>query len=442
MIVCIGSLATIVEPIRAASAHTLVHVTDIAVQLERRRTAAAEAWDVGDAVVLVEAGREIPVPGRGDRTYPFRAHSEYFYLTDRERPGGALAFEPGEGWIEFVKPVTAEELLWTGLEGDREGVPEGTRPLDELEDWLRGRPVRRLGATTEPDEALRNELIRVRRPKDDVELERMRIAGEATRAGFEELVRLIEPGVTERELQIAVEAMFLRSGGDFLAYESIVGAGDHSAVLHFSPTSRELRAGELLLVDAGAEYRGYAADVTRTYSIGGDFSGEQRLVWETVRRALETAIEACVPGVEWRDIHRTAALVVGEGLVELGVLSGEPETLLESGAITLFFPHGIGHMVGLGIRDAAHASDEQREPLPGYPRLRVDIPLQPRHAWTVEPGIYFVPPLLARARDRTDVNWDRVDSLLGFGGVRIEHDVLITEHGCEVLTSAIPLTAR
>ena len=283
-------------------------MADIAEQLERRRAAAADAWDVGDAVVLVEAGEEIPVPGRGDRTYPFRAHSEYLYLTDRERPGGVLAFDPGDGWVEFVEPVTAEELLWTGLEGDREGVPEGTRALDELEDWLGGRSVRWLGAADDADEELRNDLIRVRRPKDEVELERMRVAEEATRAGFDELVRLIEPGVTERELQIALEAKFLRSGGDSLAYESIVGAGDHGAVLHFSPTSRELKAGELLLVDAGAEYRGYASDVTRTYPIGGDFSAEQRLVWETVRRACEAAIEACRPGVEWREVHRTAAL--------------------------------------------------------------------------------------------------------------------------------------
>ena len=412
---------------------------DITEQLDRRRAAAAEAWDVGDSVVLVEAGDEIPVPGRGDRTYPFRSHSEYLYLTDRERPRGVLAFDPGEGWIEFVQPVTAQELLWTGLEGDREGVPEGTRALDELEDWLGDRPARRLGATDSPDEELRNELIRVRRPKDDVELERMRVAEAATRAGFEELVRLIEPGVAERELQIAIEATFLRSGGDSLAYESIVAAGDHSAVLHFSPTRRQLKAGELLLVDAGAESGGYASDVTRTYPIGGELDGEQRLVWETVRRALEAAIETCTRGVEWREVHRTAALVVGEGLVELGVLRGEPETLLESGAITLFFPHGIGHMVGLGIRDAGVASDEIRDQVPGFPRMRLDIPLQPRHVWTVEPGIYFVAPLLAAHRDRTDVDWTRVDSLLGFGGVRIEHDIVITDDGCDVLTANIPL---
>jgi Xaa-Pro aminopeptidase len=407
--------------------------------IERRRTAAAGAWDAGDAVVLVAAGDEIPVPGRGDRTYPYRAHSEYLYLTDRERPGGVLAFDPGEGWIEFVVPVTAEELLWTGLEGDREGVPDGTRPRDELEGWLAGRPVRRLGATTDPDDALRNELIRVRRPKDDDELERMRIAAEATRAGFAELAAMVAPGRTERELQVALEAAFLREGGDFLAFESIVAAGDHSAVLHFAPTGRKLEAGQLLLVDAGAEFRGYASDVTRTYAVGGELDAQQRIVWETVLRAGEAAIAACGPGVEWREVHRTAALVTAEGLVELGVLRGAPETLVESGAVTLFFPHGVGHMVGLGVRDAGYASDEAREPAPGLPRLRLDIPLQPRHAWTVEPGIYFVAPLLARHRDRRDVDWDRVDDLLGLGGVRIEHNVLITEDGCDVLTAAIPV---
>jgi Xaa-Pro aminopeptidase len=408
-------------------------------QLARRRDAAAAEWGLNDQVVLVGAGDPIGIPGRGDPTYPFHAHSEYLYLTDRERPGGVLAFDPGEGWVDFVVPVTAQELLWSGLEGSREGVPEGARPLDELDAWVAGRAVRRLGATDNPDDELRNELIRVRRPKDDVELERMHVAAEATRAGFAELVELIEPGRTERELQVALEAAFLRSGADFLAYESIVAGGDHAAVLHFSPTSRELRDGDLLLVDAGGEYRGYASDVTRTYPVGGTLDAEQRLVWEAVRRAVEASIGACRPGVEWHDVHRAAALVVAEGLVELGVLRGSPETLVESGAATLFFPHGIGHMVGLGVRDAAHASDEARDPEPGLPRLRVDIPLEPRHAWTVEPGIYFVPALLTGDRSRSDVNWSRVDELLGFGGVRIEQNVLITSDGCQVLTQAIPL---
>jgi len=407
--------------------------------LERRRDATAAAWNLDDGVVLIAAGDEIPVPGRGDRTYPYRAHSEYFYLTDRERPRGVLAFDPSEGWVEFVAPVTAEELLWTGLAGDREGVPEGTRPLDELESFVRDRPVRRLGAAADPDVALRDALIRVRRPKDDVEVERMRVAAEATRAGFLHLASLIEAGRSERELQVALEAAFLRNGGDFLAFETIVAAGDHAAVLHFAPTAQVLRDGELLLVDAGAEFRGYASDVTRTYAVGGVFAPEQALVYETVQRAGEAAINVCRAGVNWHDIHFAAALVVADGLIELGVLRGERASLVESGAVALFFPHSVGHMVGLGIRDAGAASDEAREPPPGLPRLRVDIQLAPRQAWTVEPGIYFVPALIARARDRNDVVWHRVDKLQGFGGVRIEQNVLIEDDGCEVLTAAIPL---
>jgi Xaa-Pro aminopeptidase len=409
--------------------------------LERRRAAVAAAWNLNGGVVLVAAGDEIPVPGRGDRTYPFRAHSEYLYLADRERPGGVLAYAPAEGWVEFVAPVTADELLWSGLEGDREGVPEGTRPLSELEAWVGSSDVRRLGAVSdgEVDIELRDALIRIRRPKDEVELERMRKAAEATRAGFEQLVRLVAPGRSERELQVALEAAFLSNGGDFLAFETIVAAGEHSAVLHFSPTGRELCDGDLVLVDAGAEYRGYASDVTRTYCVGGAFSAEQALVYETVRNALGAAIAACRPGVEWHEVHRAATLVIAEGLVELGVLRGSPETLVESGATSLFFPHSVGHLVGLGVRDTGLASDERPDPEPGLPRLRIDIPLQPRHTWTVEPGIYVVPALLARQRERDDINWTRLDALEEFGGVRLEQNVLITDDGCEILTEAVAL---
>ena len=381
------------------------------------------------------------MPGRGDRTYPFYAHSEYLYLTDRQRPGGVLAYAPDEGWVEFVAPVTATELLWTGLEGDREGVPEGTRSLEELDAWLNGRPVRRLGAVLDADSELRDALIRVRRPKDDVELERMRLAGEATRAGFEQLVSHIAAGRTERELQIVLEFAFMRAGGESLAFETIVAAGDHSAVLHFSPTARTLSEGDLVLVDAGAEYRGYASDVTRTYVVGGRFTSEQALVYETVRRAQHASIAACRPGARWHEVHVAAALVLAEGLIELGALRGSPENLVESGAVTLFFPHGIGHLVGLGIRDTGPASDEPGASVPGLPRLRLDVELEPRQVWTIKPGIYFVPALLSSQRGHAGVQWDRVDELTGFGGVRLEHNVLITEDGCELLTDAIPFQA-
>lgn len=161
----------------------------IAAQLRRRRYTAAAAWDLSDEFVVIGAGEPIPIPGRYDRTYPFRAHSEYFYLTDRERPGGALAFDPGEGWVEFVAPVTREELLWSGFDGAKEGVLEGARAVAELSEWLERRRGRRCGclgaavpgvsSDPELDEELRYALTQVRRPKDEVELARMKRAEQA-----------------------------------------------------------------------------------------------------------------------------------------------------------------------------------------------------------------------------------------------------------------------
>jgi Xaa-Pro aminopeptidase len=417
-------------------------------QLARRRAALVEAWDLSDEVVLIGAGSPVGMPGRGDRTYPFRAHLEYLYLTDRERPGGVLAFDPAEGWVDFVVPVTREERLW---EGAAEGDPVGTTPIGELAAWLEPRaerPVALLGSSFEearPDDALSEELRRrmnhVRRPKDGLELERMRRAERATAAGFARLAELIAPGRTERQLAIELEAEFFRNGADDVAFDSIVAGGPGSAVLHFPPTHRELRAGELVLVDAGAEVRAYASDVTRTYAVSGELSAEQREVYETVRRALEAATARCLPGTEFRDVHRTAQLVVAEGLAELGLLRGTPESLAESEAVSVFFPHGAGHLVGLGIRDAS-------EVLPGrerneFPRLRSDLPLLPGYVTTVEPGVYLVPALVhdpeLRARHPQQVDWAKAEAMLGFGGIRLEHDVLVTDDGHEVLTADIPL---
>ncbi|HEX8976478.1 MAG TPA: aminopeptidase P family protein [Solirubrobacteraceae bacterium] len=422
--------------------------TAIAAALERRRAASAERWDLGPEVVLVGAGDPVSIPGRDDLVYRFRAHSDYFYLTDRERAGGVLAFTSDQGWVDFVRPISTAERLW-------EGAPSGPipgRPVAGLEAWLdkrAGRPVAVLGAPVpgvdgDPELAdrLRRQLHQVRRPKDEVELARMRIAERATAAGFARVAGLIAPGRSERELQIELEAEFFRHGGDVLSFDTIVASGPNSAVLHFPPTGRRLAAGELVLIDAGSEYRGYASDVTRTLPVSGRLTSEQAVVYGIVRRALETTIEQCRPGVESRALHLSASAVIAEGLVDLGVLRGPVEDLVASGAVARFFPHGIGHLVGLGTRDAS-ALPHGYAPDPSIPGLRNNLPLLTGYVTTVEPGVYFVPALLGDAEARAElghrVDWGRVDSLLGFGGIRLEQNVLITDDGPEVLTADIPL---
>jgi Xaa-Pro aminopeptidase len=421
----------------------------VAAHLELRRQAIVGLWNLDDELVLIGAGEKIPLPGRADLTYPFRAHSEYLYLTDRERPGGVLAFDPKEGWVDFVEPVSRDERLWEGASRDDEvGVP-----VSELRTWLeqrKGRPIACLGAPV-PDVAaadelaadLRYDLNHLRRQKDGIELERMRVAERATSAGFAAIAPLIEPGRTERELQIELEAAFFRKGADFLAFDTIIGGGPNAAVLHFPPTSRPLAAGELVLIDAGAEYRGYASDITRTYPASGRFTAEQQSIYAIVQAASERAIERSTAGTEWRDVHRSAALVIADGLVDLGLLRGRAESLVARGAQSVFFPHGVGHMVGLGVRDAGEVLRGREPAEDEFPRLRVDLPLEVGHVFTVEPGIYFVPALIRdtefRERHREAVDWERAERMLDFGGIRIENNVLIKSEGPEVLTVDVPM---
>lgn len=416
--------------------------------LDSRRERIARAWGLTDGIVLVGAGHPVSIPGGQDQTYPFLSHLAYVYVADRECEGGVVAFDPKEGWTDFVPDVTEDERVWAG----RTDV-EGT-PLSKLDGWLearRGRPVAVLGAPVAgvtPDADLtadvRERLLQAQRPKDAVELERMRRAAAATAAGFAAVQRLIEPGRTERQLQVELELEFLRHGADRVAFGTIVGAGPDAGVLHFSPGARAVRDGDAVLVDAGAEIARYAADVTRTYQAGTP-GGFFRDLHQVVLAAQVRAIARCRSGVEWRDVHLAAARDMAEGLVGLGILRGAPDTLVERDAHALFFPHGLGHLVGLGVRDASgYLPGRERSKRFGLAFLRCDFPLQPGYVTTVEPGLYFIPALLndpeRRARYRDAVDWAKVDKLVGFGGIRIEDDVLVTDGEPEVLTAAIPKT--
>jgi len=445
--------------------------SDAAALVAERRARAAALWDLDRGIVLAPAGLMLPIAGT-DQFHEYHAHPEHRYLAGVGQPGGVLAFDAGEGWTLFVPQPDAAERVWTGdgpslaAAGEASGLE--ARPASELGEWLearRGEPLTVIGnddiplraaeygveswarlefATDEEEsERLRTVVAELRRAKDPHELALMRAAAVATHRGHMAGIRKARAGMSERALQIEIEVEFFRAGAERTAYGSIVGGGPNAATLHFAPTAREFGEGELILVDAGAEIGGYASDVTRTYPVGSRFEGIQRDLYELVRGVQERAIGRAEPGKEYKDLHLAASVETAQGLIDLGLLRGKAEGLVERDAQALFFPHGLGHMLGLATHDAGGCL-EGRVPSerPTLRYLRADLPLQPGYVVTIEPGVYFIRALLEdadlRRRYRDDVDWERVDGLLDFGGIRIEDDVLITEEGAEVLSAATP----
>lgn len=419
--------------------------------LAERRRRVAEAMGLRDEILLIGAGEPIPLPEESDQIYPFFAHPEYYYLTGIDSPGGVLAFDPrqrsSKGWVSFVPSVTETEKMWEGR------TELAGTPLPRLEPWLgarRGRPIINLGAplrgvrSDERDVArMREQFIHVRRAKDSVELSLLRRAAAATEKGFSAVRGHIRAGVSERALQIELEAEFFRNGADGVGYATIVGSGPNAAVMHFSPSGRKIRRGEFVLIDAGAHVDRYVIDVTRTFVTGHKPTHFQRELFSLVLEAERNAISRCLPGAEWKELHLKAAIEMTDGLIELKLMNGNAESLVEQGAHTLFFPHGLGHLVGLGVRDASgRYPGRPKDESPALRNLRMDLPLAVGYVTTVEPGLYFIPAILndpkRRRKYRQSVDWRRVDNCLGCGGVRLEDNVLVTENGPEVLTASIP----
>ena len=418
--------------------------------LADRRARLAAALPLNDGLLVLGAGTPVPLPENTDQTYPFRAHSEFFYVAGVECPGAIAAFDPRDGpragWRLFVPEVTEDERVWEAREqADGE-------PLAALAAWLtarRARPFALLGAPlpgARPDDGLtakvREAFTHARRPKDGPEVATLRRGAAAAAAGYARAAALIAPGVTERAVQIELEAEFCRHGAQRPGYGTIVGTGPHAAVFHFEPTDRAARDGEFVLIDAGPEVDRYVIDVTRTY-VAGRPSAFQRDLYQVVLAAQGRAVGRCTAGAEWRDVHLQCAVELTAGLVALGLMRGDPAALVEREAHFLFFPHGVGHMVGLGVRDASGMlPGRAKDPRPCLKNLRMDLPLAPGYFVTVEPGLYFIPAILNDPRRREQfrdcVAWEKVEPLLGLGGVRIEDNVLVTTGAPEVLTAAIP----
>ena len=443
-----------------------------AMRAAARRVRAAARWELARGAVLVPAGLPLPIAGT-DQFHEYHAHPEHRYLAGTARAGSVLAYDPGEGWTLFAPVPDAEERVWTGdgppLEAlARESGLERVAPAAELGGWLerrRGEPLaligdddiarraaeygvgswRALEPAVDADESARLGAVvaELRRAKDARELALMREAAAATHRGHLAGLRAARAGMSERALQVEIEAEFFRAGAERTAYGSIVGGGPNAATLHFAPTARPFAEGELILVDAGAEVGGYASDVTRTYPVGARFAGLQRDLYALVLAVQERAIADARPGVEYRDLHLAASLGIARGLADLGLLRGAPGALVERDAQALFFPHGLGHMLGLATHDAGGClAGRERDDRPALRYLRADLPLQPGYVVTIEPGVYFIRALLEdpdlRERHREAVDWARVDGLLDFGGIRIEDDILVTEDGARSLSAATP----
>lgn len=401
--------------------------------------------------------------------FPFRAESHFLYFVGRHLERALLCFEAGRTTL-YAEPPDPDETLWHGPQPSLDALsqqlqidvvpieefeaPEGvaTLPPGDVESalWLEeclGRDVEAgQSELVECDRLLALAMIDLRLRHDQFAIAQMRQAARVTAAGHRAGMARTRAGGREAEVRAAIEAE-MTSFGMSPAYNSIVTT--HGEVLHNPTSPHALNAGDLLLVDAGAEGpEGWASDVTRTWPVSGRFDGIQAELYDAVLAAQTAAIEACAPGVRYRDVHRLAGRVLVEGLVQIGLLGGDPETLLERGVGAVFFPHGVGHLLGLDVHDmedlgdlAGYAPGRRRSELPQERFLRLDRDLEPGMVVTIEPGFYMIPGLLEgpefeTVRDAIDAS--TLARLTSVRGIRIEDDVLITASGREVLTVGVP----
>lgn len=440
-----------------------------------RRRALARA--MGDEAILLVGHGDLP------RNYlanvmPFRQDSTFLYLTGCRRPDAALLIAGGRSTL--ILPAPGEhDALWHGEVPPPESEAEmtgadavaTTDALPELVQQARaagrlhslpvadplanGRLAHLLGEAVDSahpeatSRRLAEAVIALRLRRDASEVMEMRKAAAVTRDAMRAAMTATRPGVTDFEIQGLIEGAF-RAAGMGMAYPPIVTV--RGEVLHGAATGAPMGHMQLLLVDAGAESAaGYASDVTRTWPVSGTFAPQQRDAYEAVLEAEEAAIAACRPGARYRDVHLAACRILTRALLDWGLLAGSVDGLVEQGAHAVFFPHGVGHLIGLDVHDlelfgdlAGYAPGRARSPQFGLSWLRLDRDLEPGMAVTIEPGLYFAPAILADATLRATlgnaVRWSRAEAWIPFGGIRIEDDVLVTEGEPDVLTHDIPKT--
>lgn len=390
----------------------------------------------------------------GDSEYRYRPDSELLYATGWAAPNCVAVlrgFADEDRFMLFVPERDAKAELWTGPRPDLEEVKERfgadvVHPLRELAErgpgMLAGGDTihYRLGASAGCDGVVREALRRgrvqrarrgagahlladpgavldgMRVRKDGAEIARLREAARITVEAFRDAVPEVRAGVGEWEVEAALESGFRRRGAGGPAFATIVAAGANACTLHYSANGARIVPDDLVLIDAGAEFGWYAADITRTVPASAKVDGARREAHEVVRRARRAAMAACRPGGTVEEVHGEACRAIAEGLVGMGVVAGPAEEVLAEKRHEAFFPHQTSHWLGLDTHDPGLYRDGDGP-----------VPLEPGMVFTVEPGLYIAPG-----------SCPRVPELEGTG-IRIEDDVLITEEGAEVLTEALPV---
>ena len=415
-----------------------------------------------------------------DNTYHYRQDSSFLYFFGLDFPGlaGVIDFDSGEELI-FGNDVDIDAIIWMGPQVTiRENAAKAgvlkTAPLAKLNDFLsgaiqQGRKIHILPpyrgenkiwleqllgiSALRVNEYASVELIKavvdLRSLKEPEEIEEIK---KACTTGYEmhvAVMKLAKPGVREQQIAGTIEGI-AASGGGMISFPIILS--QNGETLHNHDHSQILKEGRLLLTDAGAEsLLHYASDFTRTVPVGGKFSTKQREIYEIVLAANNKAAELTKPGVTYKSVHLAASEVIAEGLKALGLMKGDIKEAVTAGAHALFFPHGLGHMMGLDVHDMEDLGqiyvgyDDEIRPSTqfGIAALRLGRRLQPGFVVTNEPGIYFIPALIDQwQRDKTNagfINFDKVNEYRGFGGIRLEDDLLVTETGSEILGKRVPV---
>ena len=404
----------------------------------------------GGGVALIPTAPE--VPRNRDSLYPYRHDSYFYYLSGFPEPEAVIALvagPDGDRHVLFCREKNEEREIWDGfrygpeaakevfgfdealpIEAVKDRLPDLASdrpalftPLGLFSDWDRQitdvlnevRARARTGVAA-PEEIVdvRGALDSMRLVKDAEEIRLMRHAAKISAAAHRRAMARARPGQHEYQVEAELAHEFLQHGAQAVAYASIVASGPNACVLHYRDNNREMQDGDLLLIDAGCEYQGYASDITRTFPVNGRFSGPQRDIYELVLASQLACLDAVRPGAEFHDYHKVAERVLAQGFIDLGLLSGSLDEVLESGRYRQFYMHRAGHWLGMDVHDA------------GLYQVRgASQRLAPGMVLTVEPGAYIRPA-------------DNVPERFWNIGVRIEDDVLVTADGVENLTSDAP----